>query len=137
MFERESACVPVRVAGKERGTAWRSGCTVRGSEYLDGAPCRPPSARLCVVYSCVCPCLCSPALLCLCAGQGDFAPVGSGALRVFVGVRWTGVSPLMVVVPYKPEHVGRGARVPVSACLSGHSPKFPNVGGVSACRPLT
>lgn len=43
-------------------------------------------------------------------------------------MRWTGVSPSMVVVPYKPEHVGRGASVPVGACLPGHSPLFPNVG---------
>lgn len=68
------------------------------------------------------------------------APVGW--LRSSPGclsVRGTGVSPSMVVVPYKPEHVGRGASVPVGACLPGHSPLFPNwgEGGVSAGRPLT
>lgn len=59
----------------------RSGCMVRGLEYLDGALCWPPSARLCVVYFCVCPCLSASRCfcVCLCVGQGDFAPVGFGA----------------------------------------------------------
>ena len=47
---------------------------------------------------------------------------------MFVGVLDGCVSVSMAVVPYKPEHVCRGACVPVRACLREHLSLSPNVG---------
>ena len=97
------------------------------------ALCLPPSER-CVLFTsfCVCAlCLCASGRFCVCflapslLGRGDCVPVAfcvcaRARARVLVGALDGRVSVSVAVVPYKSEHVRRGACVPVRACRGGH-----------------